>query len=474
MNYLQLLKTEQLHEDGLEVKNPFNNHSICKVATFSADTIDELVEDANKSMQAWKRTSAKHRAQTLRKWFDLIMENQELLAQLMTAECGKPISESRGEVAYGASFVEWFAEEIKRSNGDIVPSHAADKQVLVLKQAIGVCAAITPWNFPLAMITRKVAPALAAGCAILVKPAEATPLTALAIENLAKQAGIPDALFKVLPSNNPKAIGEQFCQHNTIRKLSFTGSTQVGRMLMQQSAANIKKLSLELGGNAPFIIFADADIDAAVEGAMASKFRNAGQTCICANRFIVHQDVMATFVAKLTTKIKQLEIGDGASETTKIGPLINEAAIRKVQDLVTTAVDEGATLVCGGKVSKTNERIFLPTVLSNVTPDMKIMFEEIFGPVVTICEFNSTQEAIDIANNTIFGLAAYFYTQSQKTTWQVMQALEYGMVGINEGIISTEVAPFGGIKQSGLGREGSKYGLDEYLELKYALLGGLD
>jgi succinate-semialdehyde dehydrogenase/glutarate-semialdehyde dehydrogenase len=395
------------------------------------------------------------------------------LAQLITAECGKPIAEARGEVAYGASFIEWFAEEAKRVYGEIVPTHAEGKRILVLRQPIGVCAAITPWNFPLAMITRKVAPALAAGCPILLKPAEATPLTALAIAGLATEAGLPKGLFQVVPTIDPASIGQLFCASTTIRKLSFTGSTQVGRLLMRQAADNIKKLSLELGGNAPFIVFDDANLDHAIEGALASKYRNAGQTCVCVNRFLVQAGIYDAFTQRFSERVAQLKVGAGVEEGSQIGPLINAAALTKVQGLVDDAVAQGAMVTLGGAPLAGSNAFYQPTVMTQVQPQMRIAQEEIFGPVSTLIRFETEAEAIAIANDTPYGLAAYFYANDLGRVWRVMEALEYGMVGVNEGIISTEVAPFGGIKQSGLGREGSRHGIDEYTELKYALMGGL-
>ena len=470
---LDLLPAHTLSEHGLDVFDPATGDKVATVKTYAANEVETLIGRAEQAMADWAQRPAKARAKILQQWFQALENNKEALATLMTAECGKPINESRGEVGYGASFVEWFAEEAKRVYGDIVPTHAEGKRILVLRQPIGVCAAITPWNFPLAMITRKVAPALAAGCPILVKPAEATPLTALAMEHLAHEAGIPEAVFRVVPTDQPAELGTLFCQSQIIRKLSFTGSTEVGRLLMRQSADNIKKLSLELGGNAPFIVFDDADIDAAVEGAIASKYRNAGQTCVCVNRFLVQDSIHDEFAERLAKRVAELKVGVGHQEDTQIGPLINEKARTKVKELLSDAVDQGANIKLGGQSVDGAGAYYQPTVVTGVTQQMRIAQEEIFGPISTLIRFRDEDEAIQIANDTIFGLAAYFYARDLGRVWRVMEALEYGMVGINEGIISTEVAPFGGVKQSGLGREGSRYGIDEYTELKYALMGGL-
>lgn len=470
---LDLLSAQTLADQGLDVFDPATGSRLATVRSYRADEVKGLIDEARIAMADWAGRTAKARASVLYRWYQSLEANKDALAALMTAECGKPIHESRGEVSYGASFVEWFAEEGKRVYGDLVPTHAEGKRVLVLRQPIGVCAAITPWNFPLAMITRKVAPALAAGCPILVKPAEATPLTALAMERLAHEAGIPEAVFRVVPTDQPAELGQLFCADTTIRKLSFTGSTDVGRLLMRQSADNIKKLSLELGGNAPFIVFDDADIDAAVEGAIASKYRNAGQTCVCVNRFLVQDGIHDQFAERLVARVAELKVGAGSQEGTHIGPLINERARAKVSELLEDAVAQGAEIQLGGQAAAGHGAFFEPTVVTRVTRYMRIAQEEIFGPVSTLIRFKDEEEAIDLANDTIYGLASYFYSRDMGRVWRVMEALEYGMVGVNEGIISTEVAPFGGVKQSGLGREGSRYGIDEYTELKYALLGGL-
>lgn len=461
-------------EDGLEVFNPATNERICVVRCHSSAEIEASILSQEQKRQEFQRTTATQRAARLKAWFELIMSHQHQLAHLITLESGKPMAESLAEVAYGASFVEWFAEEAKRVYGDVIPSHAEGRQILTLKQPIGVCAAITPWNFPIAMVTRKVAPALAAGCPIVVKPAESTPLTALAIEALARKVGIDDSLFKVVVNTKPEDVGRLFCQHAAIRKISFTGSTQVGRTLMAQAASTIKKVSLELGGNAPFIVFDDADISAAVTGAMVAKFRNAGQTCICVNRFLVQDRVYDEFVEQLLTQVSSLRVGNGLESSTQIGPLISHQACNKVSHLVADARAKGARVLMGGNAISGTGSYFEPTIITEVTADMEIYQQEIFGPVISILRFNSEHQAVNLANDTIYGLAAYCYTRDLGRSWRMLNQLEYGMVAINEGLISTEVAPFGGIKQSGLGREGSKYGIDEYLEMKYCLIGGIE
>lgn len=458
---------------GLAVHNPATGALIAAVRDYAPDEIGAIIDAADAARPAWAAETAKARAAVLRRWYALIMERQEDLAALITAECGKPLTEARGEVAYGASFIEWFAEEAKRAYGETVPTFAAGKRVLTIKQPVGTCAAITPWNFPIAMITRKVAPALAAGCSIVVKPAEATPLSALALETLAREAGLPADLFRVTPSNDPAGVGSLFCRHPKVRKLSFTGSTRVGKILMAQAAENVTRLSLELGGNAPFIVFDDADLDAAADGLMASKFRNAGQTCVCANRVLVQDGVYDAFVERVRARVAALVVGDGATPGTTVGPLINGAAVEKVDALVRDALAGGATALMGGNRSDVGPGFFEPTVLTGVRGDMAIATSEIFGPVVPLIRFTDEDEAVRLANDTPYGLAAYFYARDLGRVWRVMEALEYGMVGVNDGILSTEVAPFGGIKQSGLGREGSRHGLDEYLELKYCLMGGI-
>ena len=433
------------------------------------------IDAAASALPAWRARTAKDRGAILRRWFDLIIAHTEDLAQLMTAEQGKPLAEARGEVAYGASFIEWFAEEGKRAYGDIIPTSGTDRRLMVLKQPIGVCAAITPWNFPIAMITRKVAPALAAGCTVVAKPAEATPLSALALVELAVQAGLPAGVLNLIVADAPNApaIGLALCTSPVVRKVSFTGSTEVGRILLRQSADSVKKLSLELGGNAPFIVFDDADLDAAVEGALASKYRNAGQTCVCANRIYVQDSVYEAFAAKLAAKVAQFKVGAGAEPGVQVGPLIEAAAVSKVQAHVADALAKGASLLLGGKPHALGGLFFEPTILTNVTAEMRIAREETFGPVAPLFRFKEEAEAIAMANDTEFGLAAYFYARDVGRIFRVAEALESGMVCVNSGILSNEVSPFGGVKQSGLGREGSKYGIDEYLELKYLCLAGL-
>ena len=427
---------------------------------------------AARALPDWRARTGKERAAILRKWADLMIAHQEDLAQLMTAEQGKPLSESRGEIAYAASFIEWFGEEAKRVYGDVIPGFSRDRRVIVLKQPIGVCAAITPWNFPAAMITRKAGPALAAGCTMVVKPAEQTPFSALALCELAERAGVPKGVYSCV-TGDPKVVGGELTGNPIVRKLSFTGSTEIGKLLMAQCAGTVKKLSLELGGNAPFIVFDDADIDAAVKGAIASKYRNAGQTCVCANRILVQDKVHDVFAEKFAGAVKALKVGAGAEEGTVIGPLIDNAGLAKVEDHVADAVSKGARIILGGKRHQRGRTFFEPTVLANVTTQMKIAREETFGPVAPLFRFSREEEAVAMANDTEYGLAAYFYGEDVKRIWRVAEALEFGIVGINEGIISTEVAPFGGVKELGFGREGSKYGIDEYLSIKYLCLGGM-
>ncbi len=452
--------------DKLTVNNPASGDKLADVPLCGAAETRRAIDAANAAWPAWRALTARRRSQILQAWNRLILDNADDLAQIVTAECGKPLPEAKGEVLYGASFVEWFAEEGKRTYGESIPSPAATTRLLVVKQPIGVCAAITPWNFPLAMITRKVAPALAAGCPVVVKPAEATPLTALALAVLAEQAGFPAGVFNVV-TGQPAAIGGELCANPIVRKLSFTGSTGVGRLLMAQCAPTIKKLSLELGGNAPFIVFDDADVDAAVAGAIAAKYRNTGQTCVCANRLLVQSGVYEEFAAKFAAKVSQLQVGAGTEPGVAQGPLINAAGLDKVESHVADAVAKGARVLCGGARHQRGGNFFQPTVLADVTTAMKVAREETFGPVAPLFRFETEAEAIAMANDTEFGLAAYFFTRDAARCWRVGEALEYGMVGINTGNISNEVAPFGGIKQSGLGREGSKYGIEEYLEIKY-------
>ncbi len=456
-----------------DVRNPATGEVIASVPDMGQGETRLAIEAANRAWPGWRGHTAKARAVVLRRFFELIMKNQEDLAQIITAECGKPIVEARGEVAYGASFVEWFGEEAKRTYGDMIPAGFNDRRIAVIKQPVGVCAAITPWNFPIAMVTRKLGPALAAGCPMILKPAEDTPLAALALAELAERAGVPAGVFSVVTSSQGAKVGNELCANPIVRKLSFTGSTATGKILMKNCADTMKKLSLELGGNAPFIVFDDADLDAAVAGAMASKYRNTGQTCVCANRFLVQDGVYDAFAEKLAAAVGGLKLGDGAGEDISQGPLINKAGLAKVQDHVDDAVNKGARIVTGGKASDLGGTFYEPTVLVDITPDMKVTHEETFGPVSPLFRFSGEEEAIHLANDTEFGLAAYFYSRDVGRCWRVSEALEYGMVGCNEGIVSTEVAPFGGVKESGLGREGSKYGIDEYLELKYICMGGL-
>ncbi len=454
-----------------EIFNPANGESLGRVPNLGAAQTRAAIEAARDAPPAWRALTAKERAARLRNWYELMLANQEDLAQIMTAEQGKPLSEARGEVLYAASFIEWFAEEAKRVYGDTIPGHQADKRLLVTKEPVGVTAAITPWNFPAAMITRKAGPALAAGCAMVLKPAPQTPFSALALAVLAERAGIPAGLFSVLPADAERSreVGAELCANPIVRKLSFTGSTGVGIKLMKQCAPTLKKLSLELGGNAPFIVFADADLDAAVEGAMVAKYRNAGQTCVCANRLYVHDAVYDAFAEKLAAAVAKLKVGHGAEAGVTTGPLIDGNAVAKVQAHLADALEKGARVVQGGKALGGN--FFEPTVLADVTTEMRVAREETFGPLAPLFRFSDEAEVVRQANDTEFGLACYFYTRDLGRTFRVAEALEYGMVGINTGLISNEVAPFGGMKASGLGREGSRYGLDEYLEIKYLCLG---
>lgn len=468
-----LLKTYCIDGDGLDVVNPATGARLATVADYSAEQVEECIEAAEAAAPAWAKRTAKDRAVILQRWYALMMQHQEALAQLVTAECGKPLVEARGEVAYGASFLEWFAEEGKRAYGEVIPTHNPGARIVVVKQPVGVVSAITPWNFPVAMITRKAAPALAAGCPMIVKPAEATPLSALAVEALAREAGVPDGVFKIVTTRAPADIGKLLTTHPAIRKISFTGSTAVGKILMRQAADTVKRASMELGGNAPFIVFDDADLEAAVSGAIASKYRNAGQTCVCANRFYVQSGIYDAFVEAFSAKVAALKVGDGAVDGTEVGPLINSAALDKVTGLVKGAMADGALALVGGAPSELGGNYYAPTVLADATPDMAISSAEIFGPVAPVFRFETEDDVIQMANNTPYGLAAYFYARDLGRVWRVAEALEYGMVGVNEGILSTEVAPFGGVKESGIGREGSRHGLDEYLEIKYMLMGGL-
>jgi succinate-semialdehyde dehydrogenase / glutarate-semialdehyde dehydrogenase len=457
----------------IAVDNPATGEILGTVPNMGGPETRRAIEAANAAFPAWRAKTAKERAAILRKWFDLMMANQEDLARLMTAEQGKPLAESRGEIAYAASFIEWFAEEGKRIYGDVIPQHQADKRIVVLKEPIGVCAAITPWNFPAAMITRKAGPALAAGCTMVVKPATATPYSALAMAELAERAGVPKGVLSVV-TGSASAIGGEMTSNPLVRKLTFTGSTETGKKLMTQCAATVKKTSMELGGNAPFMVFDDADLDAAVEGAIASKYRNAGQTCVCANRLLVQDRVYDAFAARLAEKVKAMKVGNGMETGVIQGPLIDAAAVAKVEEHISDAVGKGAKVLTGGKRHALGGRFFEPTVLADVDTTMKVTREETFGPVAPLFRFKDEAEAIRMANDTEFGLAAYFYGRDLGRVWRVAEALEYGIVGINTGIISTEVAPFGGVKESGIGREGSKYGIDDYLVVKYLCVGGIE
>ena len=456
------------------VYNPFDGSEVAAVAMVSAAQTEQAIADADKAFASWKKVGCEQRAQIMRKWYDLIIANADDLAALMTTEQGKPLAEARGEVVYGASFIDWFAGEAERTYGDVVTPYKSDARALILKQPIGVSAAITPWNFPIGMITRKCAPAIAAGCSSLVKPAPDTPLSALALAYLAQEAGLPDGVFNVLPGD-AKTVGDLFCSSPTVRKLSFTGSTAVGRLLMQQCSPTVKKLSLELGGNAPFVVFADADLESAADGALANKYRNSGQTCVCANRFIVESSVAEEFAQILAAKAQAITMGSGLVEGVQQGPMINAAAVSKVSSLVEDALGRGARVVTGGKTRPDiGELFYEPTVLDQVDPESRIVSEEIFGPVSAITTFDSEEQAVSMANSTEYGLAAFFYTRDNARIWRVGEALESGIVCANDAAFSSKFVSFGGVKQSGLGREGSKYGIDEYLEQKFFLFGGLD
>ena len=465
--------TEAASGASFAVTNPADGTVLAHVPDMGPIEARQAVDAAAAALPAWRARTAKERAALLRRWHDLILANQDALAALLTAEQGKPLAEAKGEVAYGASFIEWFAEEGKRIYGDVLPTNAPDRRLLVLKEPVGVVAAITPWNFPVAMITRKCAPALAVGCTVVVKPAEDTPLCALALAALAETAGIPKGVFNVITAAHGASVGGELTANPLVRGLSFTGSTQVGKLLMAQCAATVKKVSLELGGNAPFIVFDDANLDRAVAGAMASKYRNAGQTCVCANRILVQAGVYDAFATKLAEAARGLTVGPGLSGGSQLGPLINEAAMTKVEGLVASALAQGATLALGGARHAAGPGFYQPTVLTGVTPDMTIANTEIFGPVAPLIRFETEDEAIAIANGTPFGLAAYFYADGLARVWRVAERLEYGIVGVNEGIISAESVPFGGVKESGLGREGSKYGVEEFIESKYVCMGGM-
>ncbi len=456
-----------------DVTDPATGDVVASVADLGVEETRRAIDLAEVAQKAWAVRTAKDRGVILRRWYELFLEHKEDLARIMTLEMGKPIGESRGEIVYAANFIDWFAEEGKRAYGEVIPTHDPTKRLLVLKQPIGVVSAITPWNFPQAMITRKVAPALAAGCASLVRPASETPLSALAAAELADRAGLPGGLLNVIPATDSPGVGRELTTNPKIRKISFTGSTPIGKLLLAQAAGTVKKVSMELGGNAPFIVFDDADIDAAVDGAIVSKYRNSGQTCVCANRFLVQDSVYDEFAKKFAEAVADLKVGPGIDESSEIGPLVNEAAIEKVEELVQGALAEGAGVLTGGRRHALGRTYYEVTVLTDVTPDMTIHGEEIFGPVAPLFRFSTEEEGIAIANDTEYGLAAYFYAADMGRIWRVSEGLDYGMVGVNTGLISTEVAPFGGFKESGIGREGSHQGLDEYLETKYVAFGGI-
>ncbi|WP_428034936.1 NAD-dependent succinate-semialdehyde dehydrogenase [Amphritea sp.] len=455
------------------VLNPATGEQIATVPDLGAEETEAAIAAADIAFKSWKKKTAKERSVLLRKWFELIVANKDDLAILMTAEQGKPIAESAGEVLYGASFIEWYAEEGKRAYGDVIPSHAADKRIIVTKEPIGVTAAITPWNFPNAMITRKCAPALAVGCTMIIKPAEDTPLSALALMELADRAGIPAGVINVVTTKRPIEVGKTLTDSSVVRKLSFTGSTPVGKQLMRQCADTVKKTSMELGGNAPLIIFDDADLDKAVPAAIASKYRNSGQTCVCANRLLIQSGIYEEFAQRYAAEVAKLQVGNCSQGEFQQGPLINKAALDKVTAMVDDAVAKGARIVAGGKPHALGGNFYEPTIVADITKDMRLAHEEIFGPVAPLFRFDTEEEAVQIANDTEFGLAAYFFTRDYARVFRVSEALEYGMVAVNDGILSTEVAPFGGVKESGTGREGSKYGMEDYLEIKYTLVGGL-
>ena len=453
-----------------DVINPARGDTIAKVANLSREQISAAIDMAYEAQKEWAKKTGKERATILRRWFELMMENAEDLAKILTAEQGKPMAESMGEIAYGASFIEFFAEEAKRVYGELIPGHQKDKRIMVFKQPIGVAASITPWNFPNAMITRKAGPALAAGCAFVARPASETPLSALALGVLAERAGLPKGVLSILPSLDASGTGKEFCENQKVRKLTFTGSTEVGRILLGQAANNVLKCSMELGGNAPFIVFDDADLDAAVEGAIMCKFRNNGQTCVCANRIYVQTGVYKKFAEKLKLAVSKLKVGDGFDPKTTLGPLIGSNAVKKVNSHIEDAISKGAESIYCGTGEKEDGNFINPTILTGVTKNMRVATEETFGPLAPLFEFSTVEEVIELANDTIFGLASYFYAKDLSRVYQVAEALEYGIVGVNTGIISTELAPFGGVKQSGLGREGSHYGIDDYLEMKYVCL----
>ena len=462
--------------DGMtfDVTNPADGSLVATVPQLDVAATRKALEAANAAWPQWRAKTAKERALILRRWFDLMVENKDDLAAIMTAEQGKPLAEAAGEVLYGASFIEWFAEEGKRVYGDVIPTHLPDRRILTIKQGIGVVAAVTPWNFPNAMITRKAGPAMAAGCPIVIKPASETPLSALALAVLAEQAGVPAGVFNIITTRDSRGVGKELTESPLVRKFSFTGSTEVGKILIRQCASTVKKVSMELGGNAPFIVFDDADVDAAVQGAIISKYRNAGQTCVCANRVYVQAGVYDEFVKKFTGAVQQLKVGRGEESGVNIGPMISADAIEKVEELLKDATDKGANVIEGGDRHELGGLFYSPTVVSEVTADMAFATEEIFGPVAPVFKFNTEEEVIELANATEFGLAAYFYARDLGRVFRVAEGLEYGMVCINDGILSTEIAPFGGVKESGTGREGSRYGMDEYIEIKYITLAGIN
>ena len=484
LNYPALLKTQAYvngqwvdaqNKEVFKVHNPYNGELVAEVADLSSSDVDDAIKAADAAFKVWKGFTANKRARILKKWYALQMAHVDDLGKILTIEQGKPLAEAKGEIKYGASFVEWFAEEARRAYGDTIPGHARGMRIITVKQPVGVVGAITPWNFPSAMITRKVAPALAAGCTVVIKPSELTPLSALALAQLAIEAGFPPGVINIVTSTSAPEVGQLLCTHPKVRKISFTGSTRVGKILLKQAADGVKKVSMELGGNAPFIVFDDADIDEAVKGAIGSKFRNAGQTCICANRFFVQDSIYDEFAQKFAEAVKQQNIGDGMSDGTVVGPMIQSKALDFVESLVEDAQAKGAEILTGGKRRKDKGELFFdPTVLTGAEKNMNVFDNEIFGPVAPLFRFKTEEEVIALANDTNYGLASYFYGRDYARIWRVAEALEYGMVGINTGMISTTVAPFGGVKESGFGREGSKYGMDDYLEVKYMCWGGID
>ncbi|CAM1373659.1 NAD-dependent succinate-semialdehyde dehydrogenase [Tenacibaculum xiamenense] len=456
-----------------EVRNPFDNSKIAEVPDLGREETKEAISAAQVALEDWKNETAEYRAKLLKKLFNLQLEFADELAYILTLEQGKPLTEALGEIKYGASFIEWFSEEARRTYGETIPTNAKNRRILTIKQPVGVVAAITPWNFPNAMITRKIAPALAAGCTVVVKPAESTPLSALAIGILAEMAGIPKGVINIITTNRPIEVGQELTSNPIIKKISFTGSTHVGKILMKQCANSVKKVSMELGGNAPFIVFDDADINTAVEGVIASKFRNSGQTCVCTNRIFVHDSIYDEFTYKLSKEVTKMKVGNGVEKDTVIGPLINESAVNFLSDLVEDASTKGAEVIVGGSLDKEKGNFFPPTILGNVNEEMDVFNKEIFGSIAPLIRFSKEEEVIAMANNTPYGLASYFFSKDYARIWRVSEALDYGMVGVNTGKISTTVAPFGGVKESGIGREGSKYGIEEYLEIKYICVGGL-